>query len=58
MHPIAGRKATALPREAIRAVKRTDRRVVTPGETGLPFSPRMLTSTARVVTRASVPPTT
>jgi hypothetical protein len=31
--------------------------VVTPGETGAPFSPRMLTSIARSETRASIPAT-
>ena len=39
------------------AVKTTAVPVVTPGETGAPFSPRMLTSMARSLTRASTPAT-
>jgi hypothetical protein len=59
MQPIAGLNAVAAPpRVAERAVKTSARRVVTPGATGLPLSPRTLTSMPRSVTLLSTPPTT
>ena len=59
MQPRNGRKLEVAALGGTRAAwKTTLRRVVTPGPTGLPVSPRNQTSTSAVATRASVPATT
>ena len=59
MQPRNGRKLDVAAFGGTRAAwKTTLRRVVTPGPTGLPVSPRNQTSTSAVATRASVPATT
>src|SRR3954465_2888361 len=59
MQPRNGLKVVALRvGPAYRPLKKTDREVVTPGDTGLPTWPGNATSTRRPLTTASVPPTT
>jgi len=58
MQPMYGLKlAEPDERPTCFATNVTDREVVIPGLTGLPKSPRKLTSMARLVSRASRPPT-
>jgi hypothetical protein len=58
MQPMKGwNVVTFLATPVYSAVKKTRSVVVTPGLIGLPVAPRMLTSIAGSLTRASVPPT-